>query len=592
MTQSELLNYILEKEKIKKEDLAKLFGIRKKNVEKVFNGKKTLTKRQVKNISVFTGIPQEAIKSGEVTLPDLQNTGVVFINEEFVKNQNTTRFESFIKTRLKGELAALFIIKLFTYFILMFGLIFSLITFYSAFIENIDKSTILIAFFTLVPFYLTFASIVPIFKITRKVNVNEKDRFKIFYLIIIASLIIFTVGTLIFNSFDWLYLILSLIPLAMALLTMLIEKKPAKKQKLIKDISTGIILAFFIVLAIAIEFIEGARESYFAVTYLAQFGALMSATIYYRDLEVFEEFSKSFGMLSKKKVYKKKRVMSALVSALLVTAIIAGGTHFGMLYVVKTTIDYLLENTDTGVNYTFEQYSEFDKYNIGFTGKDETQTIENCDFTYKVPAEFIDKTKKEQQSEIIASLLHYNEDETVLVASTNEKGEKESFKGVLSYSEEMLDDYTTDGETVFLEESLNIMLLKFDEMTNDMLVEKYGFHPENEYKFRKLGGVMNFREINYWNKQEAVCQIPLLIMIAVAIPVYEEVYFYETEEIEGFVSINKFTNEETGEVSYGYIFDFNKKDADWLDCRLMVRLPEEVASTDLAYKIINSVEIK
>ena len=178
MTQSELLNYILEKEKLKKEDLAKLFGIRKKNVEKVFNGKKTLTKRQVKNISVFTGIPQEAIKSGEVTLPDLQNTGVVFINEEFVKNQNTTRFESFIKTRLKGELAALFIIKLFTYFILMFCLIFSLITFYSAFIENIDKSTILIAFFTLVPFYLTFASIVPIFKITRKVNVNEKDRFK------------------------------------------------------------------------------------------------------------------------------------------------------------------------------------------------------------------------------------------------------------------------------------------------------------------------------------------------------------------------------------------------------------------------------
>ena len=81
-------------------------------------------------------------------------------------------------------------------------------------------------------------------------------------------------------------------------------------------------------------------------------------------------------------------------------------------------------------------------------------------------------------------------------------------------------------------------------------------------------------------------------LIAVAIPVYDEVYFYETEEIEGFVSIKKFTDEETGEISYSYLFDFNKKDAEWLDCRVMVRLPEELASTDLAYKIINSIELK
>ena len=33
MTQAELLNYILEKEKLKKEDLAKLLGISKKNTE-------------------------------------------------------------------------------------------------------------------------------------------------------------------------------------------------------------------------------------------------------------------------------------------------------------------------------------------------------------------------------------------------------------------------------------------------------------------------------------------------------------------------------------------------------------------------------
>ena len=93
MTQSELLNYILEKEKLKKEDLAKLFGIRKKNLERTLNGELLLTKRQIKNISQFTKIPEEAVKSGEVTLPDLQNTGVVFVNEELVKIQNTIKIQ-------------------------------------------------------------------------------------------------------------------------------------------------------------------------------------------------------------------------------------------------------------------------------------------------------------------------------------------------------------------------------------------------------------------------------------------------------------------------------------------------------------------
>lgn len=125
MTQAELLNYILEKEKIKKEDFAKLFGIRKKNIEKALNGETALTKRQIKNISDFTGIPQEAIKSGEINLPDLQSTGVVFINEEFVKNQNTERFQKYIKNRFKISFSFLFLLKLFIYFILIFLSIFT-----------------------------------------------------------------------------------------------------------------------------------------------------------------------------------------------------------------------------------------------------------------------------------------------------------------------------------------------------------------------------------------------------------------------------------------------------------------------------------
>ncbi len=592
MTQSELLNYILEKEKLKKEDFAKLFGIRKKNTEKVLNGELSLTKRQIKNISQFTQIPEEAIKSGEVTLPDLQNTGVVFIDEEFVKNQNTERFQNFVKNRFKIQFISLFLLKLFIYFILIFLSIFEGCAFISAFIENIDKSTAFSAFFTLIPYLLGFASIVPMFKVIKKANFNELKRVKIYYYFIIVANLISLISLIVLNANHWVFFVAGMIGTLVPLVFLILESNKKANEKQIKILSTVLIFACCLIIGLIPDYPETDRELYFGIIPAVLNLVLVAAHICYWVIKDFSGFSSKFQMLNDKKCLKKKKVLRSLVSVLLVTTIVAGTVHFGALLTLKTTIDYLLQNTDSGVNYTFKQYSPYDKGDIEFTTKDKTQTIENGDFTYKIPVEFIDKTRKEQQSEITTSMLHKNEDETILVASTKEKlFEKESFSGLVSFSEDILNESMSE-EDLFLGESLKIMFLKFEETTKDMLVEKYGFYPENQYKFQKLGGIMNLREVNYWDKQEAVCHIPLLIMVAVAIPVYDEVYFYETEEIEGFVSIKKFTNEETGEISCSYFFDFNKKDSEWLDCRVMVRLPEEIASTDLAYKIINSVEMK
>lgn len=591
MTQAELLNYILEKEKIKKEDLAKLFGIRKKNTEKVLNGELSLTKRQIKNISRFTQIPEETIKSGEVTLPDLQNTGVVFIDEEFVKNQNTARFQNFIKNRFKIQFISLFLLKLFVYFILIFLSIFVGCAFISAFIENIDKSTAFSAFFTLIPYLLGFASIVPMFKVIKKANFNELKRVKIYYYFIIVANLISLISLIVLNANHWVFFVAGMIGTLVPLVFLVLESNKKANEKQIKILSTVLIFACCLIIGLIPDYPETDRELYFGIIFAILNLVLVAAHICYWVIKDFSGFSSKFQMLNDKKCLKKKKVLRSLISVLLVTTIVAGTVHFGTLLTLKTTIDYLLQSTYSGVNYTFEQYLEFDKFDIEFTDTDETHTIENGDFIYKIQSELIDMTKKESQSEIITSKLHKNEEESIMVASTYQPMD-EAFNGVLSYSEEMLDDYMSDEETGFFQESVKIMLLKFDKMTIDILVEKYGFYPENQYKFLKLGGVMNLREINYWNKQEVFCHIPLLIMVAVAIPVYEEVYFYETEEIEGFVSIKKFTNEETGEISCSYFFDFNKKDSEWLDCRVMINLPEEVASTDLAYKIINSVEMK
>ena len=586
MTHAELLNYILKKEKLEKEDLAKLLGIRRKNIEKVFNGETELTKKQIKNISEFTELPEVVIKSGELTLPDLENIGATVINEEFYRSRNTERFGNFIKTRYKGTLAGVFALKALTYLALIFGFIFSLFTFAFAFIENIDISTGVIAFFTLVPFLLVFASIVPIFKITRKANTNEKGRFKIFYSLIIASLLISTIGTVIFDAFNWVFLIVGLIPVLLGVTGLMTEQQSAEKQKQIKILTTTLILVVIIALVIIIEFIEGMRESAYALVYLTQVFALLSAHICYYISKNFEKISSSFKMLSEKKLYKKRRVALSVISALLVTVIIAGSTHFSVLFVIKVAL------TNVIGTYEVASYSTYDKQNIVFTDEDETQTIENGDFTYEIPVEFIDKTNKDRQTETFTSLVHYNADETIMVASTYDSSEQESFSDIMSFDEDMFDSLPVEQDIMF-EESLKIMFTKHGEITKNLLEKKYGFAPKTFYEYQKLESLLNPQEINYWNKQEAICHVTLLIMGAITSPAYyDKIYLCETEKEVGTLYYKEHINEETGVCSYQYHYSFDTPTSSWPNKTVVVRLPEELASTDLAYKIINSVEMK
>ena len=589
MTQAELLNYILEKEKLKKEDLAKLLGISKKNTEKAFSGETPLTKRQIKNISEFIGIPEEVIKSGEIILPDLQNTGVVFIDEEFVKNQNTERFKNYIKNRFKIQFISLFLLKLSVYFILIFFSIFTGFAFYSAFIENIDKSTTFSAFFTLIPYLLGFASIVPIFKVIKKVNFNEVKRVKIYYYFIIVANLISLISFVALNANIWAFFGIGLFFTLIPLLFLILEKNKKIDEKQIKILSIVLMFATFIV---GYDFVPDYptkdREFYFVLVFIGLNITLFAAHICYWVIKDFVKMSNNFQMLNNKKCFKKRKIMHSLVSVLLVTTLVAGGVHFGKLITIKEAINYTFANKES--EFTFEKHLEYNKKNIEFTEEDETITVEMGEFTYKIPAELIEKTNKEIQSEKNEVLTYKNVEETIMVVSTYQQMD-EPFPDIFNYDTSISNSFETE-EDDFFADSEAIGMSKFGEMVKNVLVEKYGFYPTNYYESKKLSGLIDFDDINFWDKQEAHAFVVLGIFYAVAPPVYNESYFYETEKIEGYVDILKNTNEETNEISYSYIFSFNKCDSDWLDYRVIIRLPEEVASTDLAYKIINSVEIK
>ncbi len=586
MTQKELLNYILEKEKLKKEDLAKLFGIRKKNTEKVLNGELSLTKRQIKNISLFTQIPEEAITREELVLPDLHNTGVVFVDEEFVKNQNTARFQNFIKNRFKIQFISLFLLKIFVYFILIFLSIFAGCAFYSAFIENIDKSTVFSAFFTLIPYLLCFASVVPIFKIIKKANYNEVKRVKIYYYLIIFANLISIISILALNANHWGFFVSLLIGSLIPLVFLILENNKNSNKKQNKILSTILICAACFVIGSIPDYPETDREMYFGIIPAVLNLVLVATHICYWAIKDFSEFSNKFQMLNDKKCLKKKKVLHSLISVLLVTTIVAGTTHFGMLIVIKVALTNVIGTYDVA------SYSVYDKQNIVFTDEDETQTIQNGDFTYKIPVEFIDKTNKDRQTETFTSLVHYNADETIMVASTYDSSEQESFSDIMSFDEDMFDSLLFEQDILF-EESLKIMFTKHGEITKNLLEKKYGFAPKTFYEFQKLGSLLNPQEINYWNKQEAISHVTLLIMHATTSPAYfDKIYLCETEKEVGVLYYKEHINEETGVRYHQYHYSFDAPNSSWSNKAVVVRLPEELASTDLAYKIINSVEIK
>ena len=445
------------------------------------------------------------------------------------------------------------------------------------------------AFFTLIPYLLGFASIVPMFKVIKKVNFNEVKRVKIYYYFIIVANLISLIGLVALNANHWAFFVTGLFCTLIPLMFLILENNKKLNEKQIKILSTVLIFVSSLALQIVpeyIKYLETDREMYFAIIFVGLNLTLIAAHICYWAIKDFSEFLNKFQMLNNKKCLKKKKVLHSLVSVLLVTIIVAGTTHFGMLVVIKVALTNVIGTYDVA------SYSVYDKQNIVFTDEDETQTIQNGDFTYKLPVEFIDKTNKDRQTETFTSLVHYNADETIMVASTYDSSEQESFSDIMSFDKDMFDSLLFEQDILF-EESLKIMFTKHGEITKNLLEKKYGFVPKTFYEYQKLESLLNPQEINYWNKQEAISYVTLLIMHATTSPAYfDKIYLCETEKEAGVLYYKEHINEETGVRYHQYHYSFDAPNSSWSNKAVVVRLPEELASTDLAYKIINSVEIK
>ena len=117
----DLLNYMVYVQGFEKAELAELIAIPIKKVNDVLSGITPLKKKNLKNLSLFTGLPLDTIVSGTFTLNAPQPSasdgdGVPKIVKdayvpEYIRNANTSRLNAYCKQRYKNELQDVSLLK-------------------------------------------------------------------------------------------------------------------------------------------------------------------------------------------------------------------------------------------------------------------------------------------------------------------------------------------------------------------------------------------------------------------------------------------------------------------------------------------------
>ena len=109
----DLLNYLIDVQKIEKDELCELLAIPKKKLDSVLTGATPLKKKCLKNLSLYTSIPLDAIRSGNFVL-NIPQAEVVEGEEapkiikdayvpEYIREANTKRLKAYCKKRYKNR---------------------------------------------------------------------------------------------------------------------------------------------------------------------------------------------------------------------------------------------------------------------------------------------------------------------------------------------------------------------------------------------------------------------------------------------------------------------------------------------------------
>lgn len=575
MTHIDLLNYLTDVQKIEKADLAELIGIPQKKIDGVLCGQVSLKKKWLKNLSLYTNIPTDAILTGNFALeypqtPDGETEPVIAdpYVPEAIREENTKRLNFYSKKRYKTFYQDVVMIQL-------MGIIGVALSWIAPLVLMLAYSIVAasdlfkIMLLGIIPAMLSVSIIRNVYKFTKKGVPADEKTFKYYAVLSVIQIVFFTISLVVF---EW----VSPIALVAAVLTavpIIYQAIIAKDNELsyLKNIVISIIcVAMFIPLALffftgekfdALENEEQIISSLglFCSGWLSTYYATASIIVckyYYSKKKII---SKHFGPINKKKIFKNCKIAKSIISLILVGTVI-----YSVIYVAPViAFDKIFTSATsfTGEEINEPECLDYDKTDIFFAENEEVVVIEQENYSFKLPA-YMERDTEAEMSEI--------------------------YRNMDKMSSLIIDEEYLDYEEIM---SLNgeEEQKEFSEMLRNSITERYGFFPKSEYEFYKLMDLIFEDTINPFNRDLSIAVSTLKGMALMS--ANEKVYLYEDSERCLCVRINCFERED-GKISYFYNISGNKKgDYDKFFCFTMVSV-SNVSDMDLPFKIINSIEMK
>ena len=587
MTHIDLLNYLTDVQKIEKSDLAELIGVPQKKIDGVLCGQIPLKKKWLKNLSAFTGIPTECITSGNFTLqypveaqqpqaegeqPPVAPEQTPEISEN-LKQYNYERLTEFCKKRYKNRYDDILLAKILGIVDAIVGLLLivccSVIVFLQAPMTNIFAFAVM----GVLPVLLT-ACTTGLFKIAKSGNISEEKIFKILSSFIFVGEIVFFIAAACFSFVPWWAIGIGIAAILHPIYTVFVvglKKQTSKAFIVFGAVISMLLSGAFPFCIFAGNVLEETETFYELLPYMLIFFsswvclsmAQYCVYLYCVYFKKVNNASKYFQPCIKKTLFKKHHIRNKIIAIVLATVIFIFGTYTLSCAIIYWNVDSIINSEENKIPI----YSDYNEFDITFTENDKVSTVDNGYYTLKIPSDM-------KKNEEITSSEAYNSEN------------KNCFVMIHNYG----DIYGEALENLFYNEESNEKVQKAMSKLKQEIIDVYGFYPQSYCELKKLVRNINENGVNFWNRKQGAAVIPIIIFDA-APSFGDEVIFYEDSEIELVLCVHE-TESDDGKKSFICQINGNKKGEYEKNIDMAIMIKNDYASEELAYKIINSIEMK
>ncbi len=588
MTYLDLLKYLIDVQKIEKEDLAELIGIPQKKIDSVLSGALPLKKKWLKNLSLYTGIPKKAIQSGEFVLNYPQGEKVPVIKDAYVpeaiREANTQRLNLYAKKRYKTFRDDVVLI----HHISMIGAVIGIIivavilgAFSMVGLSGLQASSsidfISIMLIGLVPAIISVSISRSTYRFAQEGTPADEKTFKKYTVLAVIQLCIFIVTTV---AFKWVspLSVATLIGATLSLIYIVFFDGLSGKGSYWKYILSAIVIGFFFMVSpFALhggeELANAGTETLFDIFFSVHFVGLFLSFLSFANVVVccyyFRKrigISKHFGAVSRKPVFKKAKFAKSIVAIVIALAIIFSTVYIAPVFVVEKVMAMSFGFSD--VKYE-PRFFDYEKSNIVFEENEDVFIVDNKSFTMKLPSYMVidnesktfERYKTEGKNLYITIYDKYN-----------------SFEGVFNIGSYGAEQDQIDQILEGLEKAV---------------LQRYGFLPKSEYEYGMLMRMVYEDEISPFDRDLRLASI---VLKATDHFTLENFNFYLYEDAEKEISIKEYISQrEDGK--HVRLYDINgnvKGDYDKFVSVGITLLEDNVGDVDgdLVYKIVNSIEMK